>query len=102
MRFLRFNGKSHSRQRVINDKFCLVSSLSNFFIEKSQKVHMPGFYITNAEQILQCKARCRFIQYMPNKPIKFGKSFGWQLMGRKNRCSIAFHISEKIRGAILL
>ena len=42
MRFLRFDVKSERRQRVILDKFCLVSSLWKPFIENSQKAYVPS------------------------------------------------------------
>ena len=71
MRFLCFHVKSERRQRVILDKFCLTSSLWKPFIENSQKAYVPSPYITVDEQLLPCKAKCRFIQYMPNKPDKF-------------------------------
>ena len=41
----------------------------------SKKAYVPNPYITIDEQLLPCKARCRFIQYMPNKPDKFGLKF---------------------------
>ena len=75
MRFLRFDVKSERRQRVILDKFCLVSSLWKPFIENSQKAYVPSPYVTIDEQLLPCKARCRFIQYMSNKLDKFGIKF---------------------------
>ena len=75
MRFLCFHVKSERRQRVILDKFCLASSLWKPFIENSQKAYVPRTYITADEQLLPCKAMCRFIQYMPNKPEKFGIKF---------------------------
>ena len=36
---------------------------------------MPNPCITIDEQLLSCKLRCRFFQYMPNKPGKFGIKF---------------------------
>ena len=75
MRFLRFDLKSERRQRVISDKFCLASSLWKPFIENCKKAYVPNPYITIDEQLLPCKARCRFIQFMPNKPDKFGLKF---------------------------
>ena len=75
MRLLRFHVKSERRQRVILDKFCLASSLWKPFIENSQKVYVPSPCITIDKQLLPCKARCRFIKYMPNKPDKFGIKF---------------------------
>ena len=75
MRFLCFQMKSERRQRLILDKFRLASSLWKSFIENSQKAYVPSPYITIDEQLLTCEAKCRFIQYMPNKPDKFGIKF---------------------------
>ena len=75
MRFLRFDVNSERWQSLILDKFCLASSLWKPFIENSQKAYVPSPYITIDEILLPCKARCRFIQYMPNKPDKFGIKF---------------------------
>ena len=61
MCFLRFDVKSERRQRLILDKFCLVSSLWKPFIENSQKAYVPSSYITTDKILLPCKARCRFI-----------------------------------------
>ena len=36
---------------------------------------MPNIYLTVDEQMLLCKARCKFIQYMANNPEKFGIKF---------------------------
>ena len=74
MRFLRFDVKSERWQSVILDKFCLASSLWKPFIENSQ-AYVPSPYITIDEQLLPCKAKCRLIQYMPDKPDKFGIKF---------------------------
>ena len=75
MRFLCFHVKSERRQRMILDKFCLASSLWKPFIENSQKAYVPSPCIRVDEQLLPCKAKCRFIQYMPNKPDKFEIKF---------------------------
>ena len=39
---------------------------------------MPNFDLTIGEQLFPCKTRCPFIQYMANKPDKFGIKF-WLL-----------------------
>ena len=92
MRFLRFDVKSERRQRVILDKFCLASSLWKPFIENSQKAYVPSPYIKIDEQLLPCKARRRFIQYMPNKPDKFGIKFWMAVDAEQNTSTIAFRI----------
>ncbi|XP_035739246.1 piggyBac transposable element-derived protein 4-like [Vespa mandarinia] len=62
-------------RRLQRDKFALVSSIWDKFIENSQNCFKLGAYITVDEQLFSMKARCRFTQYMPNKPHKFGIKF---------------------------
>lgn len=75
MRFIRFDNKTERSQRLETDKFALISEVWCKFIENSQKCYKPGPYITIAEQFFPTKVRCRFTQYMPNKPDKFGIKF---------------------------
>ena len=70
-RFLRFDMKSDRSRRLVEDRFCLASSLWNCFIENSQKSYVPNVYLTVDKQLFPCKARCQFIQYMASKPDKF-------------------------------
>ena len=72
MKHVRFYLKSERRRNLEKDKFCLASSLWNPFIENCQKEFRPNRIITVDEQLLPCKARCKFIQYMANKMDKFG------------------------------
>lgn len=53
----------------------MVSAIWNIFIENSQNCYKPGESITIDEQLFPTKVRCRFTQYMPNKPDKFGIKF---------------------------
>ena len=76
MRFLKFDIKSDRRQKY---KFCLASSSWNSFIQTCKEGYLPNPYITIDEQFLPCKARCRFILYMPKKPDKFGIKF-WMVV----------------------
>ena len=73
--FFCFHVKSERRQRVILDNFCFASSMWKSFIENSQKAYVPSPSNTVDEQLLPCKVKCRFIQYMPNIPDKFGIKF---------------------------
>ena len=81
LRFLRFDKKEERSERLKNDKFALVSSVWNSFIDNCIKAYKPDVNLTVDEQLLPCKARCRpkYIQYMPNKPDKFGLKF-WLLV----------------------
>ena len=75
MKFLRFDKKSDRTQRLQTDKFTLISKVWYAFIENSQNCYKPGANITVDEQLYATKTRCRFTQYMPNKPDKFGIKF---------------------------
>ena len=74
-RFLRFDMKRDRGRRLVEDRFCLASFLWNCFIENSQKLYVPNVYLTVDEQLLPCKARCQFIQYVAGKPDKLGLKF---------------------------
>jgi len=84
MKYLRFDLKTERRQHLATDKFCLASQIWNPFIENCQKSFIPSPYVTVDEQLLPCKARCNFIQYMANKPDKFGIKF-WLLVDVENK-----------------
>lgn len=75
MRFLRFDLKSTRSHRLETDKFALVSEVWNRFISNCNINYTPGPNITIDEQLFPTKTRCRFTQYMPNKPDKFGIKF---------------------------
>ena len=75
LRFVRFDEKSQRKHRIANDKFLLALAIWKLFIENCQKVFIPSENVTVDEQLLPCKARCNFIQYMANKPDKFGIKF---------------------------
>lgn len=75
LRYIRFDKRNQRSQRLQTDKFALVSAVWDKFIENSQNCFKPGASITVDEQLFPTKARCRFTQYMPNKPHKFGIKF---------------------------
>ena len=72
------------RQRRETDKFCLISEVWNCFIENCKKCYVPNFNLTIDEQLFPCKTRCPFIQYMANKPDKFGIKF-WLLTDAQSK-----------------
>ena len=75
MRFLRFDYKQTRLHRLATDKLALISTIRNTFFEKCLKHYRPATNITVDEQLFPSKTRCRFTQYMPNKPEKFGIKF---------------------------
>ena len=73
---MRFDNCSTRSERKQKDKFCLLLETWNNFIENCKKCYLPSFDLTIEEQLFSCKTRCVFIQYVANKPEKFGIKFG--------------------------
>ena len=84
MKHLRFDDFFSRRQRRETDKFCLIFEVWNCFIENCKKCSVPNFDLTIDEQLFPCKTRCPFIQYMANKPHKFGIKF-WLLTDAQSK-----------------
>jgi len=74
-KFIRFDCRTTRNERIKNDKFCMMSWVLSRFVENSQKSYVPEVSLTVDEQLFPTKARCRFTQFMPNKPDKFGIKF---------------------------
>jgi hypothetical protein len=62
-------------QRLPCDKFALASEVWQRFIGNCFLCYRLGENLTGDEQLFPSKARCRFTQYMANKPDKFGIKF---------------------------
>lgn len=75
LKFIRFDKRNERSVRLQTDKFALISNVWYSFIKNSQNCYVPGQNISIDEQLFPSKARCRFTQYMPNKPDKFGIKF---------------------------
>ena len=67
-------------EKLQTDKFVLISQIWNRFISNNQACYKPYENISIDEQLFPTKARCRFTQYIPNKPHKFGIEF-WLAVG---------------------
>lgn len=79
MRYLRFDLKRTRSQRLQSDKFALASEVWQRFIDNCFLCYSPGENLTADEQLFPSKARCRFTQYMANKPDKYGIKL-WMLV----------------------
>ena len=75
LRFLRFDVYSTRSVRLQTDKFALISDVWNRFVDNCISCYKPKSNITIDKQLFPTKARCRFTQYMPKKPDKFGIKF---------------------------
>jgi hypothetical protein len=74
-RCLRFDQRSTRSQRLEDDKYALMSFVHYRMVENFQKAYIPSENLTVDEQLFPTKSRCRFTQYMPQKPDKFGIKF---------------------------
>ena len=74
-RYLRFDDRVSRRQRLKNDKFTLFSEIWDMFIRNCQNHYTLTEDLTVDEQLFPTKCRCRFTQFMPQKPDKYGIKF---------------------------
>ena len=72
IKFLRFDYKQTRSHRLATNKLALISTVWYTFVGNCLGRYKPGANITVDEQRFPTEARCRFTQYMPNKPVKFG------------------------------
>ena len=84
MRYLRFDLKRTRSQRLQSDKLALASEVWQSFIDNCFVCYRPGENLIADEQLFPSKDRCRFTQYMANKPDKFGIKF-WMLVDNDTR-----------------
>ncbi|CAK1600205.1 unnamed protein product [Parnassius mnemosyne] len=75
MKYLRFDLRKTRNTRLYTDKFAMVSDIWNKFIENCEMCYIPGENMTVEEQLFPSKTRYRFLQYITNKPDKFGIKF---------------------------
>lgn len=81
-RVLRFDNPMTRQARSIRDKLAAVRLLIDGFISNSQRCYQHSECVTVDEQLYSFKGRCRYIQYMPSKPAKYGLKY-WVLSDAK-------------------
>lgn len=75
LRFVRFDDKTTRNARRENDKYAPLRALWETVTNNFTKCFFPKGSVTVDEQLFSTKSRCSFIQYMPQKPGKFGLKF---------------------------
>ena len=83
LKYIRFDIRSSRSERLQTDKFALVSSTWNRFIENCRACYIPNENITIDEKLFPTKARYPFTQYIASKPDKFGIKF-WLAVDSKS------------------
>lgn len=78
-RCLRFDNPETRAARLRTDKLAAVRLILDGFTANSKRCFVPGEHgVTVDEQLYPYRGRCRFIQYIPTKPSKYGLKF-WAL-----------------------
>jgi len=77
LRFIRFDDKDTRSNRRKTDKLAPIRSIWKMVNHNFGKYYMPGENIVVDEQLMPCRSRCSFIQYMPSKPDKYGIKIWW-------------------------
>ncbi|XP_031639747.1 piggyBac transposable element-derived protein 4-like, partial [Contarinia nasturtii] len=78
-RVMRFDDVMNRRQQKSTDKFAPIRDLFDKWSELLPDFYNPSECVTVDEQLLGFRDRCKFRQYMPSKPEKYGIKF-WQLV----------------------
>ena len=76
-RNLQFDDKRTRVERLNQDKLAAFSYIWGLFIENCKTQFSLGAYTTIDEQLVPFRGLCPFLQYMPNKPAKYGIKIFW-------------------------
>ncbi len=77
LRFIRFDDKSTRSERRKTDKLCPIRNIWEQVTANFKKHYIPSQNLTIDEQLMPCRCRCSFIQFMPKKPDKYGIKIFW-------------------------
>ena len=77
LRFCRFDDAATRDRRMEVDKLAPISEFWTLFLAQLQTCYVPGGAMTVDEQLMPTRGRCKFRQYMPNKPAKYGIKIFW-------------------------
>ncbi|KAJ4445879.1 hypothetical protein ANN_12564 [Periplaneta americana] len=76
-RHLRFDDKRTRDERLKTDTLDAFSYVWKLFINNCKKSLIPEAFLTIDEQLVPFRGRCRFLQYIPKKPAKYGIKINW-------------------------
>ncbi|XP_029108964.1 piggyBac transposable element-derived protein 4-like [Scleropages formosus] len=72
-----FDDKKTRASRREKDKMAPFRCIWELFLVNCRKRFSPSDCVTVDEQLVPFKGRCRFLQYMPRKPAKYGIKIFW-------------------------
>uniref|UniRef100_A0A1B6C4A1 PiggyBac transposable element-derived protein domain-containing protein n=1 Tax=Clastoptera arizonana TaxID=38151 RepID=A0A1B6C4A1_9HEMI len=71
-RSIRFDNINTRTQRIETDKLAPIRELLTVFVRNCQNSYTLGKFVTVDEMLVPFKGRCSFVQYMPEKPTRYG------------------------------
>lgn len=69
---IRFDDKTTRPERKKTDKLAAIRFTLDCFVENCKRNYTPGTNVTIDEMLIPFRGRCSFVQYIPNKPAKYG------------------------------
>ncbi|XP_060855395.1 uncharacterized protein LOC132933083 [Metopolophium dirhodum] len=69
---LRFDDVNSRNTRIKTDRLAPVRNIFDGFVDRCQKYYTVGEYVTVDEMLESFRGKCRFRQYIANKPAKYG------------------------------
>ncbi|XP_067101197.1 piggyBac transposable element-derived protein 4-like [Osmerus mordax] len=80
--FLRFDDKRTRALRQETDHMAAFRYVWDCFLTNCRRRFIPSDCVTIDEQLVPFRGRCRFLQYMPSKPAKYGIKIFWMCDAR--------------------
>ena len=76
-RVLRFDDKRTRAVRQETDHMAAFCYIWDLFLVNCRQRFIPSDCVTVDEQLVSFRGRCKFLQYIPNKPAKYGLKIFW-------------------------
>ena len=76
-RLLRFDDKRTRAERLKTDHMAAFRHIWELFLSNCRTTFIPSECVTIDEQLIPFRGRCKFKQYMPSKPAKYGIKIFW-------------------------
>lgn len=69
---IRFDDKNSRNERKKIDKLAAIRFIIDNFVNNCKRNYSMGEFLTIDEMLISFRGRCSFVQYIPNKPAKYG------------------------------
>ena len=76
-RYFRFDDKRTRHSRLETDHMAAFTNVWKLFLDNCKTNFIPSECVTMDEQLVPFQGRCKFLQYMPSKPAKYGIKIWW-------------------------